>query len=216
MENFINVLKTFVGEDNLSEEDIAKAKALPEKEQKELGTALNSLQPYWEDVPPELSDAVNAILKSALKESEAPKEKEITIDEFITKAGARFSKATIEKIKKAIAMLEGLVTEKEGNVKKDHKDLPADVVAKLEELERRKEDDIAAVKKADDDEKKDLLERVKKLEKGNKKKGEKTSIDDPGEKDEDEDADDDKGVKKKEDKQGDFKELSKQLFPGQE
>ena len=215
MENFIKLLKDFVGEDNLSKEDIAKAEALPEKEVKALGTALNSLTPYWEDVPAELSDAVNAILKSALQESETPKEKELTIDEFITKAGARFSKATIEKIKRAIAMLEGLVTEKEGKVKKDHKDLPADVVAKLEELDRIKEAEIVKKAKEKEEADKDLLERVKKLEKGNKKKGEKTSIDDPGEKDEDEDADDDKDVKKKK-TDGDFKELSKKLFPGQE
>lgn len=215
MDKFIKLLKDFMGEDNLSEEDIAKAKELPEEGQKALGTALNSLLPYWEDVPTELSDAVNAILKSALKEPEAPKEKELTIDEFITKAGARFSKATIEKIKKAIAMLEGLVTTKEGDVKKEHKDLPADVVAKLEELERRKEADAEAVKKADDKEKKELLERIKKLEQVTKKKGEKTSIDDAGETEEDPDADGEKNMKKKDD-QGDFVELSKKLLPGQE
>lgn len=213
MDKFIELLKQFIGEDNLSEEDIAKAKELPEKEVKALGDALNSLSPYWEDVPAELSDAVNAILKGALKEPKAAEEKELTIDEFITKAGARFSKATIEKIKKAIAMLEGLVTTKEGAVKKDHKDLPADVVAKLEELERRKEADIEAVKKAEAKKNEELLDRVKKLEKDNKEKGKKTSIDDPGDKD-DKDADDDKDVKKKTD--GDFKELSKKMFPGQE
>lgn len=216
MEKFIELLKKFIGEDNLSEEDIAKAKALPEKEVKALGDALNSLSPYWEDVPPELSDAVNAILKNSLKEPKAAEEKELTIDEFITKAGARFSKATIEKIKKAIAMLEGLVTTKEGDVKKEHKDLPADVVAKLEELERRKEADIEAVKKTEAKEKDELLDRVKKLEKDNKEKGKKTSIDDPGETEEDPNADDDKDVKKKKDGKGDFEELSKKMFPGQE
>lgn len=212
MEKFIELIKDFMAESEieLKKEEIEKIKELDPEKAKELGKAIEALNEYKEGWPNDLIDAVTTLTKnSAYDYPEKETDKEFDVKEFIEKAGQRLSKATIEQLKKALTIIQGLIGEREEKVKKKHKDLPDDVVAELEEAQllKQKFKEIEEAKKAD--EKKKSEERIQKLEKEieDLKKGDRTSIESQ---DTDDDDGDNKDVKKKKES---WPTLNRAFFP---
>lgn len=204
MKELIESLKKFMAEDEdkvdeaLTKEEIAKLEKLDDDTAKELKEALDTLEGYkLNDIPDDALGAIRTFAKHAsCGHLPANVVKVNLLDELtnVEKAGARFSKATIEQLKKVRDIMTKLIGDKEAAVNKGHKELPDDVKSRLEELETLK----AAEKERLEKEKKDKDEaaeaRIKKLEERldkkdeeiealRKKKGVKTSID--GHKDDD-------------------------------
>jgi len=201
MDEFIKLLKSFMGEDDeefkLSEEDIAKAEKLDEKAIKAIQGALNILNKYKDVYPTDILKAIKTLTKYASYGYSYPATKSEDIIEELTdveKAGRKLSKATIEQLRKALEIIRGLIKEKEDDITKGEK-LPPEVVEKLEKLaeyekaekERIEKERIEKEKKQEEFIK-ELKERIEKLEKS---KGIKKSIDGQ----DDDDKDKDKGVK---------------------
>jgi len=206
MDEFIKLLKSFMGEDDdefkLSEEDIAKAEKLDEKAIKAIQGALNILNKYKDVYPNDVLTAIKTLTKYAAYGYSYPAKKSLTEEELIEeltdveKAGRKLSKATIEQLKKAMEIIQSLIEEKEEDITKGHK-LPPEIVKKLEKLaeyekaeKERIEKERIEKEKKQEELIKELKERVEKLEKS---KGIKKSID--GQDDDDDDKDKNKGVK---------------------
>ena len=214
MEKFIELIKDFMADSDieLKKEEIEKLKELSPEKAKELTEAIETLNDYKEGWPNDLVNAVTALTKNSAYDypENEPGEKKFEIKEFVEKAGQRLSKATLEQLKKIIAIAQGLVGDREDKVKKGHKDLPADVIAELEEAQllKQKLDEIEEAKKAEEEKKAE--ERIKKLEAEIEalKKGDRTSIE--GQDTDDDDDKDDKDVKKKKEK---WPTLNRAFFP---
>jgi len=176
MDKFIEILKSFFEED-LKEEEIEKAKKLPDAALKAISGALNILNKY-KDVFPE--DVLNAIKTLTRYASYAYPEKsaELSDEEFVEmleKAGAKLSKATKEQLLKIKKIIDELLGEKD--VAKKYGDLPEEVVKKLEDYERLKAEEEERVRKAKEEEEKkkqkeleELKKKVEELEKAIEKK----------------------------------------------
>lgn len=187
----------------LKGDDVKKKEKLSEEALKAVKSAASLLNKHKEDLTDELLTVLKALVKYAsygYPEKAAVTKEEITIDDLIDveKSGARFSKATIEQINKAIEMLKGLLSAREDELKKAGLDkLPIEVVAKLERLKLMEEEEkrrIEVEKQAKDQA---LLETVNVLkaevENLKKTKGVKKSIDGQDTDDaDDEDGEEDK------------------------
>jgi len=166
----IEMLKEVLGEDTtLTDEEIAKVKALGDEDSKGIVDALNLFKDYTDAFPPELKDALTALVKSACYGY--PVEEAAQVDVLadlldVEKAKEWLGKGTVTKLKKIIQTLQDMVAEKEGTVKKNITDadkLSPEVLAQLEELQTIK---AAALAKAAADKDKvitDLVDTVKTL-----------------------------------------------------
>ena len=193
------LMKIAKGED-LTDEDIAKAKEIPEKALKAIGGALNILDKYKDDYPQDILNAIKTLAKyAAYGYGKYPAKKGMTDEELLAeltdfeKAGAKLSKATIEQIKKIIDICQKLVGEKEKKIKKEGDEkLSPETIKKLEEYERlRKAEEDRIKKEKEDAEKakqKEVDELKRRIEKLEKRKPVKKGIEGQ---DEDEDKDDD-------------------------
>jgi len=201
MEEFVKLLKSFMGEDDeefkLSEEDIAKAGKLDEKAIKAIQGALNILNKYKDVYPADVLKAIKTLTKYASYGYSYPAAKSEDIIEELTdveKAGRKLSKATIEQLRKALEIIESLIKEKEEDVTKGEK-LPPEVVKKLEKLaklEKAEKERIEKEKEQKEKEREELIKQLKeRVEKLEKMKGIKKSIDSQ----DDDDKDKDKRVK---------------------
>lgn len=215
MEKFAELIKNFMADSEieLKEEDIEKVKGLSPEKAKELSGAIEMLNEYKKDGwPSELIEAVTTLTKSSTYDypEKEPGEKEFDVKEFIEKAGQRLSKATIEQLKKALTIIQGLIGEREKSVKKQFKDAPPELVEELTQLrlekqqqeEREKEEKEKKEKK----EKEDLIKRVENLEKGDKTGIEGQDNTDNG------GGENEKDVKKK--KEELLPTMNRVLFPG--
>jgi len=198
MKELIEILKKFMADDEekvdeaLTTEEIASIEKLDGDTAKELHDALEILVGYqMSDIP---DDALGAIRTFAKQASCGHLPVEIEKIDFLAeltdvkKAGARFSKATVEQLKKVRDMLTTLIGDREKAVNKGHKELPDDVKAELEvlatlrrenderiEKEQIKKDEAAEerIQKLEDK----LKEQDEEIETLKKKKGVKKSID---------------------------------------
>jgi len=189
MNEFLELIKNWLGEDELTDEQTAKIGGLGDEKIKELTKAIEEFEEYKENMPEDLEKATLALMKSAIYDYPT-NATEIEFD--IDKAGASLSKATKAQLEKIKGIIEGLLKQKTEKAK----GLSDEQVEKLEKAEailkadeERKAKEAEELKKKEAEEKKDLLERIEKLE---KTKGVKKSIDDDGGGDDDEDDDDDK------------------------
>ena len=167
--DLLEILKEVLGEDTeLTDEEIAKIKALGEDNSKGITDALNLFKDYVDQFPPELAEALTALVKSACYgyPVEDPQEIDVLAEMLdVEKAKGWLDKATVAKLKKIIDTLTNMVTVKEGDFKKktnvDPDKLSPEVVARLEKLDALEE---AELKKEKDDKDKvitDLVESVK-------------------------------------------------------
>lgn len=197
MDELIEQMKTFLGEDAMTKKVIEKMKELPDKKVEEFKKSLDDLEPYRENFPTSVGEAVNTLLKSASFEYPEIKTVEgLDVEDIIEKKGASFSKATVEQLKKIVDIITKLIGEKTQKGK-DGKELSSDVQAQLDELvvlkraekERKEKEELKKEEKAE--------ERIKgleaEIEKIKETKGIKKSIDgqdnddDAGDDDEEED-----------------------------
>lgn len=193
--DWIETLKKFLGEDELSEEDIAKAEGMPDDEVTAIQKDLDVLSNYDDGMPDDVLTAIRDLAKRAsLKGSDGKEEltDEEFIEEVIEKAGARFSKATIEQLKKIKDAVEKLLKDQEDLEKDKFGKLPPDVVKKLkraEDLEKAEKERLIKEKedsdKAKEKEISDLKKRLEKLEKKKRVRkgieGQESDDDDKGE-----------------------------------
>jgi Arc/MetJ-type ribon-helix-helix transcriptional regulator len=193
---FFELLKKFLGDEDVSDEDIAKAKELSEKAIKAIQGALNILTKYKEDMPSDVLNAIKTLTKYASYGYPA-KKAELTQEEFIEeilqKAGARLSKATVEQLKKIQSIVEGLIGEKEKTRKDKFGDVSDEVRERLEKLEKLEKEEADRKKKekekADADKQKEIDDLKKRLEKLEKKKPVRKSVKgQEGDDDEDDDT----------------------------
>jgi hypothetical protein len=177
MKTIINLLKSVLGEEGLTAEEITKAEAaiMPEGTAEAVGGALAVVDQYKNTFPEAVEAAVQTLIKSAVlgyqPEGEAS----------IEKVGARLSKATLEEVKKirecidstlggvkalkqAKAIADGLIgdgvpDDKEKSDK--YAGLPPEVRARLEKLDDIEAQAAEDLKKAADKRVTDLEEAVK-------------------------------------------------------
>jgi hypothetical protein len=104
------LIKDFIGEDELSEEEIEELekaeKKIPPDAAKALKAVVTTLNKFKADFPDEIKECINTLAKYAAygygypaKKAEKPDEEE---EEDVEKAGAKLSKATRELIKNAV------------------------------------------------------------------------------------------------------------------
>lgn len=179
MDELIEMLKNSLGEEAVTAEVIAKAKELPDEKVEEIKKAVKSIEEYRDVFPAAFGDAVNVLIKNSSYDY-PEREGEVELD--VEKAGAALSKATVEQLRKIADIVKKLIGEKTEKLAKDKdgNELPAEVQAKLEELDEYKraekeqiEKERKEKEKADKEEKEKLLERIEALEKG---RGVKKSI----------------------------------------
>lgn len=197
MGKFIEDLKKFVADEDediekaLTEDEIAKAEKISDKDAEALKEALGIVSQY-EDIPDDLEKAIVTLV------SKASYDYPVVIEE-VEKAGAKLSKTTQAQIKealghikdgpKAVAILETLIGKKVEDTKKtdDKENLSAETIErleKLEEFEKKEKDEVA--KAAELKQAETVVELVNKALKdaGLEEIAEKKSIDDPeGDKD---------------------------------
>lgn len=179
MEELLKVLKKLLGEETIDEKTVEKMKGLPEDKTEDIRKALEEIEGYQENFPPKLDEAFLSLAKAATYDY--PTGGAELDFEDIEKAGAALSKATIEQLRKIGDIIKKLIGEKAEKFKdKDGKDLPEDIVKKLEradELEKAEKERIEKEKQekeeAEKQEKEDMKKRLEKLEKN---KGIKKSI----------------------------------------
>jgi hypothetical protein len=209
MDELIKLLKGMM--DDAKDEDLEKAKEIPEEASKALKSALTTLNKYKGDFPGDVLDAIKILTKYASYGYGYPEKKgEELSKEAIEKLGARLSKATIEQLKmvkevfgtldfkglkKAIEIIDKLIEGADIEKSAKYKGLPEDV---RQRLLKQDDDEAARQRKAEQD---SLAEIVKtaladgikpieaRLDKVEKIKGIKKSIDGQ---DTDADADADK------------------------
>ena len=155
MEKFIELLKGLFEEEGLTEEDIAKAKELPDESVDAITGALNAITVYSDSFPPEFMKAQLTLLKHASC-GRVVEKTELTEEDFakylienIEKVGASLSKATraqIERIRDICAKMLESKTEKKKADDEEEK-LSNETLDKLDELKRLKKADADRVKK---------------------------------------------------------------------
>lgn len=195
MKKFLEILKSFFGED-LKEEEIAKAQGIEEDAQTELGDAITVLTDYRDDFPPDVLTALVTVTKTAVTPEEKIEEPDFVAElTSVDKAGARLSKATIAQLKKMGEIIAGMLGAAEKALKKgtgEEGELTPEITAQLEELATYKAADADLKKQKAETEKKEVDDKIAELtteiEKLKKKKPTKKSLDGQGE-EEDEDPD---------------------------
>jgi hypothetical protein len=193
---FLELLKKFLGDEDVSDEDIEKAKTLSEKAVKAIKGALNILNKYKEDMPSDVLTAIKTLTKYASYGYPA-KKAEITDEEFIEevveKAGSKFSKATLEQLKKIKDAIDKLLDSKLNLAQKKFGDVSDEVRQRLEKLEQMEKEEAEKLKKAAEEaeakKQKEIDDLKARLEKIEKKKPVRKSIE--GQDDKDDDYDDD-------------------------
>ena len=193
MDKFIEDLKKFVADEDediekaLTEDEIAKAEKISDKDAEALKEALGIVSQY-EDIPDDLEKAIVTLV------SKASYDYPVVIEE-VEKAGAKLSKTTQAQIKealghikdgpKAVAILEALIGKKVEDTKKtdDGKEnLSAETIERLEKLEAfEKKEKEELSKEAEKKQAETVIELVNKALKdaGLEEIAEKKSIDDP-------------------------------------
>lgn len=155
MEKFIELLKGLFGEEGLTEEDIAKAKELPDETVEAISGALNVIGEYSDAFPANFKEAQLTLLKHASC-GQTVEKVELTEEDFskhlienIEKFGASLSKATraqIERIRDICAkMLESKTEKKKGD--EEEEKLSTETLDKLDKLARMEKEDADRVKK---------------------------------------------------------------------
>ena len=155
MDKFIELLKGLFGEEGLTEDDIVKAKKLPDEAVEAITGALNAITVYSDSFPPDFLKAQLTLLKHASC-GRVVEKAELTDEDFskalienIEKIGASLSKATrvqIERIRDICAkMLETKSEKKKGDDEEEK--LSTETLDKLDELERLKKAEADRVKK---------------------------------------------------------------------
>lgn len=200
--DFKEILKSIFG-DKCIEEDFAKVEDLKDEQVQSLGTALEVFQKYdAHEFPEDVIEAMKDLVKSSMEPVEIEKEKGFTVEGIIgemEKAGASLSKATRAQLERISTIIAGMLKSKTEKSTGDHKDLPPEVVAKLDELsdlkdkvEKERLEKEAEKEKEKEKDLDELKKQVAKLEADLKDRGTSKSItDDPP----DENKDDE--VKKK-------------------
>lgn len=154
------LLKSYFGED--VEIDFEKAEELSDKALNAIKGALKLVNKYKTDFPDDLKKAVGVLAKYAGYGYGYPAKKQ-----DVEKSGAKFSKDTLEKLKKAIEALEalkGVPPELKGETQKSNAEKQIEKLTKsIEELENKKDDEskVKLAKTLDE-----LTERLKVVEKG--------------------------------------------------
>lgn len=185
-EEFIKLLKEYFGED--VKMDFEKAEELSDKAVDAIKEALKLVNKYKGDFPDDLKKAVGTLAKYASAGYGYPEKKEKKDD--IEKTGAKFSKDTLERIKKAIEALEALKALlpelKEQTQKSDVKSELDKSIEKLsksiEELEMKAEtkDDKEEPEKKEDEGKEEIAKKIddllKRFENIEKKVGVRKSV----------------------------------------
>lgn len=213
MEELIEILKSFMGEDELEEEDIAKAKEMPDAAMKAIKGALNILNKYKDDFPSDILTAIKTLTKYA--SYGYPAKKEALSDEEVIEAlekinveklETKLSKATKDRIMKIIDQLKEILEIGEKKLKKEIDDfdkLPDDIKTKLIEHQQLKKAEAERIQKEKEDKEKARDEKIEKMEKElealKKEKVEKLGLEG--------DEDPEKDKKKLEKKEDQFKSL---------
>lgn len=204
MKELLEILKSVLGEETVTDESIEKMKGLTDENVEALKKSLDAIEEYREDFTSELDEAVVALIKQStidypVKESE----KELDIEDFtdVKKAGQKFSKATLSQLHKIRDAIDSLLKAKEAKSKGDGDEkLSEETLTKLDrlaELENAETERLKAKEKEDMDAdiKKQVKEQVEEIieEEGLKKKPTKKSIEGQegaGDEDEDDDRED--------------------------
>lgn len=154
-EKFLELLKGLFGEEGLADEDIAKAKELPDESVEAITGALNVIGNYSDAFPSDFKEAQLTLLKHAscgrvVEKSELTDEDFATyLIENIEKVGASLSKATraqIERIRDICAKMLDSKTEKKKKDDEEEK-LSTETLDKLDKLERMEKEEVDRVKK---------------------------------------------------------------------
>jgi hypothetical protein len=167
LEEFKTSYKSVFGED-LTEEQIAKAKELPKEALNAVKSAAKTLEKYKDDFDADLKDALKTLTKyssygygypQSAKKSDEEQNKEF-IEEItdVEKAGKRFSKATREQIEKAMAILKAMLKEDDAGLQKADLDLSKFTPEQRKEIQRLQKLDSDIKKAARDAEDKKALE----------------------------------------------------------
>jgi len=139
----VELLKEYLG-DEFDAEKFEKAEKLSDKALNAIKGALKLVNKYKADFPDDLKKVVGVLAKYAGYGYGYPAKKE-----DVEKAGAKFSKETLEKLKKAIEALEALKavlpelkeqTEKSGTENSDIKKSIEEITKKIEAIEKGKQD----------------------------------------------------------------------------
>lgn len=155
-------LKKYFGDD--AEVDFEKAGKPGDENIELLQKALGTILEYKNEFPADLSEAVgNLMLAGCAKTVHVEKKKEEEEDETIEKAGAKFSKEVLAKLRSIVAAakaLESILPQAEKKSDDDN----ADVKKQVEDL-KRKMDSLVQKKdeKADGDEKSELKKMIEEV-----------------------------------------------------
>lgn len=186
----LTLLNEFFGEEKIDFEK--KAGELDDAAITDIKAALKTINQYKADFPDDLKTAVGDLAKIVGKLTGGgygypPKEEEKK--KGVEKSGAKFSKDTMEKLKKAVEALEALKTilpdlkEEDVEKKSDVEKRIEDLTKTIESLEKKKEDG-----KGDEDASVKALESLtKRLEIVEKSTGVKKSVEGQDDNDDDED-----------------------------
>lgn len=177
-EKILKAFKGLFGEDSLEEKDHEIIKSMSDERGEAIHGALDAISSYEiSEFPEDIQDGILTLAKFAALdpvEKTIEKEAEITADMFIEKAGAVFSKANLEKLRKMKEMIDSIIGDKE-KVEKDAGEdkIPEEVKAKLRKLEEIEEKEKERIRVEKEKEKadlqktiSDLQKKVEKLEKG--------------------------------------------------
>ena len=155
MEKFLELLKGLFGEEGLAEEDIAKAKELPDESVEAITGALNVIGNYSDAFPSDFKEAQLTLLKHASC-GRVVEKSELTDEDFtkylienIEKVGASLSKVTRADIERIRSICDKMLESKEKKTKKDDEEekLSTETLDKLDKLERMEKEETERVKK---------------------------------------------------------------------
>lgn len=171
----------------LEDEDVTKAKDIPEDEKEELTDALELFKKYKDDLPDDALESIKVLAKLSLNQPEKVEDMDGLIEELsdFEKAGRKLSKATIKQLKSIIDTLSKMVgerTEKMTGEDTDYNKLPDEVKEKLERLDRIERERKEELEKKEEKEKEKLHKTIEdlqdRLEKMEELRGVKKSKDD--------------------------------------
>jgi len=183
MEELLEILKGMFGDDVLTAEEIEKAKEkeLSEEASKAIKGALNILNKYKDDMPPDVKDAIKVLAKYA---SYGYPAKKSAGDVDLEKVGARLSKATVEDLQRAIDILQKVIDKEKKEEGKEKTEKGLESVSKaLEDLKGEFESTKTDFTKKLETKDAEITQLRKELEEAKKIKGEKTSLDGQDDKD---------------------------------
>lgn len=225
-----DLIKDFIGEDELSEEEIEELekadKVIPPAAAKALKAVVTTLNKFKGDFPDEIKEVINTLAKYAAygygypaKKTEKQEEGE---EEDVEKAGAKLSKATRELIKNVVESYDALQKRMEAlkALVKEDAQKSAEILLIEEKMEQLSEKlDQLVQKKSKEEEEKKTKTKTKKKEKEEAEEDEEEIEKEEKEDEEDEEAEEEirkelKGLKKRlaqlEEKKGTKKSLTGQ------